>query len=110
MIKVLVPPCLRAIPEGPGGGRESTQAPPKPAWVTGLCQWGWSLPEQTNRVHRPGMQPSEQTHPFLTQKEGLAITHIQDFPGGPVAKTPCSQRRGPEVQSLVREVDPTYCN
>ena len=67
MIKVLVPPCLRAIPEGPGGGRESAQAPPKPAWVTGLCQWGWSLPEQTNRVHRPGMQPSEQTHPFLTQ-------------------------------------------
>ena len=74
------------------------------------CAGGWSLLEQKNRVHRAGMQPSEQTHPFLTRKEGLAITHIQDFPGGPVAQTPCSQCRGPEVQSLDREVDPTCCN
>ena len=33
-----------------------------------------------------------------------------DFPDGPVAKTPFSQRRGALVQSLVREVDPTCCS
>ena len=31
----------------------------------------------------------------------------RDFPGGPVARTPRSQCRGPGVQSLVRELDPT---
>ena len=30
-----------------------------------------------------------------------------DFPGGPLAKIPCSQRRRLQVQSLVRERDPT---
>ena len=29
----------------------------------------------------------------------------KDFPGGPVAKTPCSQCRGPGIQSLVRELE-----
>ena len=33
-----------------------------------------------------------------------------DFPGGPVAKTPCSQCRGARVQSPVRELDPTCHN
>ena len=27
-----------------------------------------------------------------------------------MAKTPCSQSRGPGVPSLVKELDPTYCN
>ena len=35
---------------------------------------------------------------------------FRDFPGGPVAKTLCSQWRGPWVWSLVREIDPTCCN
>ena len=30
---------------------------------------------------------------------------LGDFSGGPVAKTPCSQCRGPWVQSLVRDLD-----
>ena len=30
----------------------------------------------------------------------------RDFPGGPLAKTPCSRCRGPQVPSLVRELDP----
>ena len=34
----------------------------------------------------------------------------RDFPGGPVAKTPCSQSRGLGVPSLVKELDPTCCN
>ena len=41
----------------------------------------------------------------------------EDFPGGPVAKTPCPQCRGAQVQSLIREKiphaaakDPAYCN
>ena len=33
-----------------------------------------------------------------------------DFPGGPVAKTPCSQYRGPGVWSLVRKLDPICPN
>ena len=32
---------------------------------------------------------------------------VRDFPGGPVAKTLCSQCRGSCDQSLVRELDPT---
>ena len=36
--------------------------------------------------------------------------HFWDFPGGPLAGTLCSQSRGPWVQSLVRELDPTCCN
>ena len=34
----------------------------------------------------------------------------RDFPGDPVAKTLCSQCRGPGVWSLVRELDPIYWN
>ena len=41
---------------------------------------------------------------------GRENTLYWDFPGGPVAKTLCSQSRGPQVQSLVRELDPTCCN
>ena len=33
----------------------------------------------------------------------------RDFLGGPVAKTLGLQCRGPGLQSLVRELDPTYC-
>ena len=32
---------------------------------------------------------------------------LWDFPGGAVVKTPCSQCRGAQVQSLVRELNPT---
>ena len=35
---------------------------------------------------------------------------LRDFPGGPVAKTQCSQYREPGIQSLVRELDPTCCS
>ena len=31
------------------------------------------------------------------------------FSGGPVLKTPYSQRKIPRVRSLVRELDPTCC-
>ena len=34
----------------------------------------------------------------------------REFPGGLVAKTPQSECGKPEVQSLVRELDPTCCN
>ena len=38
----------------------------------------------------------------------LITTYItKDFPGAPVAKTPCFQCRGPEILSLVKELDPT---
>ena len=45
-----------------------------------------------------------------TAKKLKIIIKNRDFPGGPVAKAPCSQRRGPRVRSLIREVDPTCCN
>ena len=35
---------------------------------------------------------------------------LRNFPCGPVAKTPHSQCRGPAIQSLVRELDPTGPN
>ena len=35
---------------------------------------------------------------------------IWDFPGGPVAKTLHFQCRKTQVQSLLRELDPTRCN
>ena len=34
----------------------------------------------------------------------------RDFAGGPVAKIPCSQYRGPQIQSLFKELDPRCCN
>ena len=41
---------------------------------------------------------------------GLNKTQAGDFPQGPVAKTLHSQCRGPRVQSVVRELDPTCHN
>ena len=35
---------------------------------------------------------------------------IWDFPGGPVAKAPCSQCKGGPAQILVGELDPMCCN
>lgn len=34
----------------------------------------------------------------------------QDFSGGPMSKTPCSQYSGPAVGSLVRQLDSTCHN
>ena len=38
------------------------------------------------------------------------ISLIRAFPGGPVAKTPCSQCRGLGVLTLVRILEPVCCN
>ena len=40
----------------------------------------------------------------------IHVCIYRHFPGGPVAETPCSPCRGPQVQSLVRELDLTCCN
>ena len=40
-------------------------------------------------------------------EEEVQEQKLWDFPGGPVVKTLSSQCRGPRVQSLVRELDPT---
>ena len=37
-------------------------------------------------------------------------TDLCDFPGGPMVETCCSPYRGPQVRSLVGELDPTYCS
>ena len=39
-----------------------------------------------------------------------AKSHRQGLPGGPVAKNPPSQMQKAWVQSLVKELDPTYRN
>ena len=46
------------------------------------------------------------------RKKSTAFYKINDrgFPGGLVAKTPCYHCRGAQVQSLVRELDPTCHN
>ena len=45
---------------------------------------------------------------FFHQTEIIKLkNNIWDFPGGPAAKTLRSQYKGPEVQYLVRELDPT---
>ena len=65
---------------------------------TGL---GTSLAVQWLRLHAPnaggpGSMPGRGTRAHMAQ---LKILHnnvqTEDFPGGPVAKTPCSQCRGP---------------
>ena len=48
-----------------------------------------------------------QNHKTMIRLEKI---NSRDFPGGPVAKTPRSQMQGAQVQSLVRELDPSCCN
>ena len=45
--------------------------------------------------------------PWTEEPSGLQSI---DFPGSPVPKTPHSKCRGPGIQSLVGELDPTCCN
>ena len=111
---------MRVGPTMPqGNSRRSwrmTQTPNRPQQgqpgSQGCARAGGAVSARADEhIHGPGMQPPEQMHPFLTQvKRRISITHIQDFPEGPVAKTLHSQRRGPRVRSLVREVDPTFRN
>ena len=54
--------------------------------------------------------PSEPPGKLLDHETVCQRELFGDFPGGPVAKTPCSQCRGPGVQSLVKELDPMCCN
>ena len=46
----------------------------------------------------------------MKQKTALRRRKRGDFPGGPVADTLCFQHKGSGVQSLVREIDRTYCS
>ena len=46
----------------------------------------------------------------LTAHLGRHRSECRDFPGSPVAKTPCSQCRGAWVSSLLRELDPACRN
>ena len=39
----------------------------------------------------------------------LTTGYSQEFPGGPAAKTALLMQ-GTRIQSLVRKLDPTYCN
>ena len=48
-------------------------------------------------------------HSNAPNKTGALLIRerMERLPGGPVAKTPCSQWQGAQVRSLVRELDPT---
>ena len=54
--------------------------------------------------------PNVDTFHHTVSKIIWYIITSEDFPGGPVAKTPSSQHRGAQVWSLVGELDPTCCN
>ena len=62
---------------------------PSPAVGKGLCI-------KCDEGSREGSDPGP-----AFRKQG------RDFPGGPGAKTPCSQRKGAQVWSLFRELDST---
>ena len=47
---------------------------------------------------------------FMPVESNIQTQGFGDLPDGPVAKALCSQCRGPGVQFLVRELDPTSCN
>ena len=48
--------------------------------------------------------------PHATQCNQKFFNISRDFPGGPVAETPHSQRKGPEFDPLVRDLGPVCRN
>ena len=82
---------------------------------TDVCQPPPRLP--ASEIKQTFLSPNLSIHWLLGVKQPEAI-HLSvtiggiwlNFPGGPVAKTLCSQCRGAWVQSLVRELNPTCCN
>ena len=44
--------------------------------------------------HR-GRKTNKKAHCHRNRRESLKNKRLQDFPGGPLPKTPCSQCRGP---------------
>ena len=55
---------------------------------------------QENFIYQPGENKRKLVSSLYIKKK----KKLKDFPGGPVAKTPRSQCRGPRVRSLVREL------
>ena len=85
--------------------------------VVTVRRWDWGSYQQLLKVSAEA-HPFEIHHSFERGVVGvfwfhqfgnmLISTYItKDFPGAPVAKTLCFQCRGPEIWSLVRELDPT---
>ena len=100
------------------------QAPPSMGFLR-QQYWSGLLFPSPGDLPSPGIEPRvacivgrcfHQGSPYIleralhTGRSMLFKARIRDFPGGPVAKAPCSQCREPGVRSLVREVDPTCCN
>ena len=55
-------------------------------------------------------KPSYALAAWVRKSVGVKSLAHKDFPGGPVAMTMCSERRGAWVRSLVRELGATCCN
>ena len=66
------------------------------------CDWvGCATDNKTPPSKHMGEWMLQQT------RQCFKICASWDLPGGPVAKTPCSQCKGPG--SVLRELDPTFC-
>ena len=57
---------------------------------------------QENFIYQPGENKRKLVSSLYIKKK--KNKKLKDVPGGPVAKTPRSQCRGPRVRSLVREL------
>jgi len=69
-----------------------------------------SISTQKAKIISPN-NPSEFLYPiFKMPGQPQNMVFCRDFPGGPVAKPPHSQSKGPGVRTLSRELDPTCCN
>ena len=105
-IKALIP-CSSGMVGAGAGSWPLDRCPPSPT------------PSQlpASEIKQTFLSPNLSIHWLLGVKQPEAI-HLSvtiggiwlNFPGGPVAKTLCSQCRGAWVQSLVRELNPTCCN
>ena len=115
MLLVLSPHPEEWLPLALGGLAPSVS----PAWSPPPLSRGTvftapSFPSCTFRLKDTFLgDPPHLTPKPLHLERHLAVplrTHLWDFPGGPMVETRCSPYRGPQVRSLVGELDPTYCS
>ena len=72
-------------------------------WLDDVIENAWVFSGSWWWTGKPGMLQSMGSqrvgHDWVTELNWTENTFLRDVPGGPVAKTPCSQYRGPQIQS-----------